>query len=336
MTVPTLNEPWNRALSTSEYTHDFRVIWDDGSVHWLFARAKIFRDATGVPERMLGVNVDITERKQAEEALRHSEEQLELISNTVPALISYVDHERRYVTCNDAYTKWFGLSRNDIIGKTMQEVVGAEAWGAMAPYVEAALQGQTVDYETEARYRYGGTRWIHAVYTPHRDAGGHIAGFIVLVTDISARKRAEAALRESEIRFRTIADSAPVLIWMNGLNGCEFVNHAYLEFIGSRQQQDVADYDWAQYIHDDDRDGYLKQYFDAMRERRPFDAQCRIRRFDGQYRWMRSVGRPRLAPNDKLLGICGCQCRYHRHSGGPGSSPTMERRAHEGREPQDA
>jgi PAS domain S-box-containing protein len=156
----------NQALSTNAYTHDFRVIWDDGSVHWLFARAKIFRDAKGAPERMLGVNVDITERKQAEEALRRSEEQLELISDTVPALISYVNRDRKYVTCNEAYTKWFGLSRNDIVGKTMQEVVGAEAWGAMAAYVEAALQGQTVDYETEARYRYGGTKWIHAVYTP--------------------------------------------------------------------------------------------------------------------------------------------------------------------------
>ena len=84
-----------RALSTNEYTHDFRVIWDDGSVHWLFARAKIFRDANGAPGRMLGVRLCITERKQAEEALRHSEEQLELISDTVPALISYVNRERR-------------------------------------------------------------------------------------------------------------------------------------------------------------------------------------------------------------------------------------------------
>src|SRR5690242_12578455 len=79
-----------RAVATNEYAHDFRIVWDDGSVHWLFARAKIFQDTAGAPERILGVNVDITERKQTEEALRHSEEQLELVSNTVPALISYV------------------------------------------------------------------------------------------------------------------------------------------------------------------------------------------------------------------------------------------------------
>ena len=99
---PEAERALERALTTDEYAHDFRVVWNDGSVHWLFARAKIFRDAAGSPERMLGVNVDITERKQAEEALRHSEEQLELVSNTVPALISYVNKERRYVTCNEA------------------------------------------------------------------------------------------------------------------------------------------------------------------------------------------------------------------------------------------
>ncbi|HEU4503694.1 MAG TPA: PAS domain S-box protein, partial [Nitrospira sp.] len=302
---PEAERALERALTTDEYAHDFRVVWNDGSVHWLFARAKIFRDAAGSPERMLGVNVDITERKQAEEALRHSEEQLELISNTVPALISYVNKERRYVTCNEAYTTWFGLSREDVIGKTMKEVVGEDAWVAIASHVEAALQGQAVDYDTEARYRHGGTKWIHAVYTPHRDASGQVAGFIVMVTDISAIKRTEAALRESEMRFRTIADSAPVLIWMNGLDGCEFVNRAYMEFVGARQQHEVANYDWARYIHDEDRKAYMTLYADAMRDRAPFDAQFRFRRSDGHYRWMRSVGRPRLTDNGELMGYVG-------------------------------
>ena len=294
-----------RALTTNEYAHDFRVVWDDGSVRWLFARGKLLRDAAGLAERMLGVHVDITERKQAEEALRESEKQLELVSNAVPALISYIDTARRYVTCNDAYTTWFGLSRKDVIGKTMEEVVGGEAWAAMASYVEAALQGQAVDYEAEVKYRHGVARWIHAVYTPHRDAGGNISGFIVMVIDISAQKRAEAALRESEMRFRTIADSAPVLIWMNGLHGCEFVNHAYKEFIGVQQQSEVANYDWARYIHDEDRKAYVTLYLDALRDRIPFDAQFRFRRSDGQYRWMRSVGRPRLTTDGELMGYVG-------------------------------
>ena len=197
------------------------------------------------------------------------------------------------------------MSREDIIGKTIQEVVGEEAWGAMAPYIEAALQGQAVDYQTEAKYRHGRTRWIHAVYTPHRDVNGKIAGFIVMVTDISAQKRAEAALRESEMRFRMIADSAPVLIWMTGMHGCEFVNQAYMEFLGVREQSEVANYDWARYVHEEDRKQYVTLYLDALRDRGLFDAQFRFRRSDGQYRWMRSVARPRLTDNGELMGYVG-------------------------------
>jgi PAS domain S-box-containing protein len=209
------------------------------------------------------------------------------------------------VTCNDGYTKWFGLSREEVIGKTMQEVVGDEVWMTIAPYVETALKGQAVDCETEAKYRHGATRWVHIVYTPHRDASGQIAGFIVMVTDISAQKRAEAALRESETRFRTIADSAPVLIWMTGLHGCEFVNRAYMEFIGVEKQSDVANFEWARYVHDEDRKQYMELYFDSLRNCAPFDAQFRFRRSDGQYRWLRSFGRPRLTETGELVGYLG-------------------------------
>jgi two-component system cell cycle sensor histidine kinase/response regulator CckA len=80
----------------------------------------------------------------------------------------------------------------------MREVLGAKAWETVGPYVLAALAGETVDYETEAAYRHGGTRWIHARYIPHQAADGTILGVIVFVTDITQRKRAESALRTAD------------------------------------------------------------------------------------------------------------------------------------------
>jgi PAS domain S-box-containing protein len=120
-----------------------------------------------------------------------SESRLDLIGNRLPALVSYVGTDGRYVWCNEEYTRWFGLTREQVIGRTLEEVLGTEAWSRVRPHVEAALAGRTVEYETEARYAHGGTRWIHVTYTPHKSADGRIRGVVAMVRDISDRKHAE-------------------------------------------------------------------------------------------------------------------------------------------------
>jgi PAS domain S-box-containing protein len=98
-----------------------------------------------------------------------------------------------------------------------------------------------------------------------------------------------AALQESEERFRVLADNAPVLIWVNGLDGCEFVNHEYLRFLGVRDV-DVRGYGWAQFVHAKDRDAYVTSYLNAVAQKSLFEMQVRFRRNDGEYRWMKSNG----------------------------------------------
>ncbi len=84
---------------------------------------------------------------------------------------------------------------------------------------------------------------------------------------LQERDEANRRLIESEMRFRTLADSAPVLIWMDGLEGCEFVNRAYLEFLGIDHPQEVEKYNWAQYVHPDDREAYVATYQNAVDRR---------------------------------------------------------------------
>jgi PAS domain S-box-containing protein len=114
-----------------------------------------------------------------------------------------------------------------------------------------------------------------------------------------------AALQDSEARFNTLADGAPVLIWVNGLEGCEFVYQSYLDFIGAPAAVDVRGYDWAAYIHPEDREQYLEAYAAAFRARSVFEAQFRFLRHDGQYRWMKSTGRPRYDAHDTFVGFVG-------------------------------
>jgi PAS domain S-box-containing protein len=158
---------------------------------------------------------DRTDRKQKELELRHSREQLELLSDTVPALISYVGTDRRYRTCNALYSKWFGLARDEIIGHTMEEVLGAAAWRVVGPYVEKSLAGEPCEYEAEVEYRHGGKRWIHARYTPHRDDRGKVLGVVCLVTDITVRRETGHARG----RLAAIVDSSGDAIVSKDLDG---------------------------------------------------------------------------------------------------------------------
>jgi PAS domain S-box-containing protein len=138
------------------------------------------------------------------------------------------------------------------------------------------------------------------------DAEAHafVAAIAAILAGARERARTEQALRESEVQFRRLTDSAPVLIWVNGLDGCEFVNRPYFDFLGLGEV-DVRGYDWARFIHPDDRDGYLNAYRDAMAREERFEAQFRFRRHDGEYRWMLSVGVPRRSASGALLGYTG-------------------------------
>jgi two-component system CheB/CheR fusion protein len=119
------------------------------------------------------------------------------------------------------------------------------------------------------------------------------------------RARAEASLRESEARFRSMADSAPVMIWINGVEtGCEFVNQAYLDFFGKRLDE-VMGFGWAPSAHPEDAPAYMAAYREAVDTAGPFRAEARFRRADGEYRWLLSNGLPRLDATGQLLGVIG-------------------------------
>jgi PAS domain S-box-containing protein len=124
-------------------------------------------------------------------------------------------------------------------------------------------------------------------------------------TSEERERLAAALLYESEARFRALADSAPVPIWVNGVDaGCEFVNKAYLEFFG-KTLRDVQGFGWQPHAHPEDEERYVGAYLAAFRARQPFRCQARFRDAKGEYRWLDSVGQPRFAPSGAFLGYVG-------------------------------
>ncbi len=148
-------------------------------------------------------------------------------------------------------------------------------------------------------------RWVsvrgEAIYN-----GGSLPERLVgTIVDITESKETEQKLRASEQRFQMLADGSPVLLWVNGLNGAEFVNREYLDFLGVESQVDVAGYDWSQFVHPDDRASYLSAYLRAFEQQSFFEKEFRFRRHDGQYRWMRSTATPRRAQDGTFQGFVG-------------------------------
>jgi PAS domain S-box-containing protein len=141
---------------------------------------------------VIGSIILIADRmRRARVVAERSERQLEMISHRLPALVSLVSPDGKFVWCNDEYTRWFGVARDEIIGRTVAEVVGAEAWRTSEPQLASALAGNVVEYEAESPYAIGARRWAHVTYAPHRDDAGRVQGVVAMVTDIGDRKRAE-------------------------------------------------------------------------------------------------------------------------------------------------
>lgn len=153
-------------------------------------------------------DTEIKSRTQYE--LDESEMHLQLLRDTVPAMIFYIDNEQRYLSYNQVFRSWFGVGPTDAIGKTVREFLGEAAYEKVGPRLDVAYSGVQERYELFAPSRMGVPRWLDIVYTPHKNTEGQVVGVIVHATDVTKSKQTEISLRQSEARFRALIEEAPV------------------------------------------------------------------------------------------------------------------------------
>ncbi len=292
------------------YLAEFRVIRVDGTARWITARGTFYYTSNGEAERMLGMAVDITDRKNAEDALRKSEnlsKQMVLRSPVAMVVTRGPEHKNELV--NDKFTELFGY--------TIEDIPDEESWWPLAypdqasrekiksvwrARVEKALiqQSDIEPMEASVRCKDGSRRHIEFHFASLDDTS------LVSFVDLTDRERADAAVRESEERFRLVANTAPVLIWTSGTDKlCDYVNRTWLEFTGRTLEEELGNA-WAGGIHKDDMNSALDTYTSAFDRRQPFKMEYRLRRHDGEYRWIIDRGVPRFNTDGSFVGYVGC------------------------------
>jgi PAS domain S-box-containing protein len=289
----------------TRYKSEYRIIRpSDGAVRWIRAVGEIERDENAAPIALVGAHMDITDRKLAEQEALESEEKLRAIADALPVLISYVDKDQIFRFANKAYETWFERPLSAVLGRPVREVMTPAMYEARRPYLERALAGESVSYEADF-VRSTGALATQVVHVPHRDASGRTLGVYVVVSDISERKIAEQKIAESEARFRSIANSAPVLIWVTGAEAKrEFVNQAYLDFLGLTYAE-ALDFDWRRALHPDDLPRILAEEPAIEPSVRIVTVEARYRRSDGEWRWLRSESQPRWGATGEHVGFIG-------------------------------
>jgi PAS domain S-box-containing protein len=170
------------------------------STHYRTPRPRSERDLRLV-NLLAAQAADLIERFRAEEALRNEREQLESITDNMPAAVTRCSRDFRYLWVSRAYANSLRRSKEEIEGRSIRDVIGEQGFEELRPFMERVLTGERVEYSAEVHYQGVGGRWVHAVYIPKRTRDQFVEGWTAVVTDITESVNQEQRLRAANLRL---------------------------------------------------------------------------------------------------------------------------------------
>jgi PAS domain S-box-containing protein len=248
--------------------------------------------------------IDLTERKLAEDAIKESEARYRRIVE--------ITNEGVWLLDSNLHTRYVNRQMAEMLGYEPGEMVGRSVFDFYFPgdverkkqVLRGRQQGRREQLDERVRRKDGSELWVRMAATPVLKDNAEFDGALAMMSDITERKLSEERLRESEERFRLVANTAPVMIWMSGPDKKPtYFNQPWLDFTGL-SETDLLN-GLAGIVHPEDYLQCHDVYCRGFDQRQPFRKECRLRRHDGQYRWMLDIGVPRFHKDGSFAGYIG-------------------------------
>jgi PAS domain S-box-containing protein len=283
----------------------FSAIWGATHRHGPFAGGSPEQNALAVQVFLIVLSVPLIFLAAVVEERANVEQKFAKVFRSSPdAMLVIRRKDACIIDVNEHWQTIFGYRREEAVSHMISDLHLSGGKGDLEKLIAGTSESKPLhDLESSLRTKTGEMRET-ILSADTVDIAGEPC-FVVIIRDITDRKRREAAARESEERFQLVADSAPVLIWMSGLDKlCTFFNKPWLQFTGRTIEQEMGN-GWAEGVHPDDFQTCFKTYVEAFDAREPFVMQYRLRRHDGEYRWISDSGVPRYDAQKNFAGYIG-------------------------------
>ncbi|WP_462220237.1 PAS domain S-box protein [Ferruginibacter sp.] len=303
------------SFDTGEYWEDtFPLKSKTGEYNWFLSRASAIRGADGKISHWFGTNTNITDQKNIEENLAYRTALLEAYQHASFDGILLVDGKGKIISHNNRFTEAWDMPKeiieaNDDVAAldfAKNQSVSPEKFMDRVNYLYNHPEETSID---ELELKNG--KILERFGYPVKGSDGTFYAWAWIFRDITEKKNYENSLLESEQRFKNVANSAPVFIWMAGTDKLRyFFNTAWLKFTGRTLEQEKGN-GWAAGIHPDDFKNYLNKYHTAFEKKEEFYTEYRLKRYDGEYRWVSAKGVPRFTSEETFDGFTGACMDIH-------------------------
>jgi PAS domain S-box-containing protein len=329
-----VNNAINQARADrGDYRYEYRVVWPDGSIHWIEGKGKFFYSEEGETVRMVGTVIEISDRKAKELQLRL----LESVVTTTNDAVLITEAEPidepgpRILYANPAFTRITGYTLEEVLGKTPRILQGEKTDRASLDRIRTALHnGQSLRIDL-INYRKDGTEfWVELSIVPLPDESGLFTHWVAVQRDISDRKIAETALqqlneqlemrvlrrtrelersqaevRESEALFRSLSECSPVGIFKIDAQGKCIYTNPRCQAIGGFTSEEALGDGWMQFVHPEDLQVVLSLWSSSKEFDREFSCELQLIHGDGTVRFCRAKTAPIVSVTGQLIGHVG-------------------------------